>query len=210
MSKKGGRGIVLFFPRPAACLLAGLLVAGCSLVPVIGGDSFAPPKSDLQAYWEYQAPESRERIDHQAWDRFLRAYVVEGDDGVRRVAYGRVTASDRGALNAYIGALIRVKVRHLNRNVQLPYWINLYNALTLKLVLDHYPIKSIREITDDPWSQKRVSIEGRKLSLNDIEHHILRPIWRDPRIHYALSWAEPAAHGPYPGQRQEPAGTGGG
>jgi hypothetical protein len=74
--------------------------------------------------------------------------------------------------------------------------VNLYNALTVQLVLRHYPIKTIREIrispgwfSVGPWGRKLVVVEEEGLSLDDIEHRILRPIWKDPRIHYAVNCA---------------------
>jgi len=77
----------------------------------------------------------------------------------------------------------------------MAYWINLYNAVTVQLILDNPGVASIRDISGSglfsagPWDQKRISVEGQALSLNDIEHRILRPIWRDPRIHYAVNCA---------------------
>ena len=72
--------------------------------------------------------------------------------------------------------------------------MNLYNAATLRLVLERYPVKSIRDISlggglfeTGPWDAKLVTVEGERLSLDDIEHRILRPIWHDPRVHYALN-----------------------
>jgi hypothetical protein len=79
---------------------------------------------------------------------------------------------------------------------QLVFWINLYNALTVKVILEHYPVESIRNIdispgffSNGPWGKKFIKIENVKISLNDIEHRILRPIWKDPRIHYAVNCA---------------------
>ena len=84
----------------------------------------------------------------------------------------------------------------LNRDEQKAYWINLYNALTVKVVLDHYPVRTIRLINlssrafaRGPWDTKLLTVEGEELSLNDIEHRILRPIWQDPRVHYAVNCA---------------------
>lgn len=89
-----------------------------------------------------------------------------------------------------------VEVSSLNRSEQKAFWINLYNGLTVKLILDHYPVESIRDIdlspgifSKGPWDAKLLKIEGQELSLNDIEHRILRPIWRDNRVHYALNCA---------------------
>ena len=66
----------------------------------------------------------------------------------------------------------------------------------MRVVLEHYPVRSIRDIGNSPgpsgfgpWDAKRLKIEGQALSRNDIEHRILRPIWRDPRVHYALNGA---------------------
>ncbi len=82
------------------------------------------------------------------------------------------------------------------RDEQLAFWVNLYNALTVKVILDHYPVQSIKEIdispgwfSSGPWGKKLITIESHDLSLDDIEHRILRPIWKDPRIHYAVNCA---------------------
>ncbi len=84
----------------------------------------------------------------------------------------------------------------MNRSEQFAYWINLYNALTVKVVMDHYPVKSIRKINISPgwfswgpWGKKLAIVEGERVSLDDIEHRILRPIWRDPMVHYAVNCA---------------------
>ena len=76
----------------------------------------------------------------------------------------------------------------------MAYWINLYNAQTIRVVLDNYPVGSIREIKDGPlsigpWNRKDVVVNGTALSLNDIEHRIIRPTFNEPRIHYALNCA---------------------
>jgi predicted TIM-barrel fold metal-dependent hydrolase len=85
-------------------------------------------------------------------------------------------------------------VTRLSRAEQLPYWINLYNALTVRTVLAHYPVTSIRKIRPGwlslgPWKEKWVEVEEYPISLDDIEHRILRPIWRDPRIQCAVNCA---------------------
>jgi hypothetical protein len=74
--------------------------------------------------------------------------------------------------------------------------VNLYNALTVQVILDHYPVDSIRDVdispgwfADGPWGKELIAVEGTALSLDDIEHRILRPIWQDPRIHYAVNCA---------------------
>jgi len=89
-----------------------------------------------------------------------------------------------------------IDTRGLNRNEQLAFWFNLYNARTVDLVLDNYPIRSVRQIkqkfTDfvGPFDDAgAVNVLGKSLSLNDIESGIVRPVWNDPRIHYALNCA---------------------
>jgi hypothetical protein len=115
---------------------------------------------------------------------------------VARFSYRRVTRPERAALDAYIGRLAGTRVSGLRRAEQFAYWANLYNALTVRVILDHPNAKSIRDIDISPglfaygpWGAPLVTIEGRPVTLNDIEHRILRPIFRDPRIHYAVNCA---------------------
>ena len=179
---------------PAVAIVAILLTAAPAKGDVFE-DLFAPSQ-DLWDRWSRHDPNALMTIDHRIWNDFLQRYVVEGADGVNRVAYARVSEPDRRALDAYIGSLVATPISRFNRAEQLAYWINLYNALTLKLVLAAYPVDSIRDIqissglfSIGPWDRQLVRIEGEAVSLNDIEHRILRPIWRDPRIHYAVNCA---------------------
>ncbi|MEE8333300.1 MAG: DUF547 domain-containing protein, partial [Alphaproteobacteria bacterium] len=119
-----------------------------------------------------------------------------GSDGVARFSYMAVTPEERRAFDAYIARLSATRVSGLARSEQFAYWVNLYNALTVRLILDHPGVTSIRDIdispglfADGPWGAALVTIEGHAVTLNDIEHRILRPIFRDPRIHYAVSCA---------------------
>ena len=167
-------------------VLIGIAGAGSSLVLASAGE--------LDRAFSVHDPKATMTVDHSAWQRFLSAYLVASPDGVNRVAYGRVSGADKAALKAYLGALQRVKVTALNENEQRAFWINLYNALTIDVVLDGYPVTSIRDIggslfSPGPWKKDYVSVEGRKLSLDNIEHDILRKVWRDPRVHYAVNCA---------------------
>ncbi|MBI3453196.1 MAG: DUF547 domain-containing protein [Rhodospirillales bacterium] len=163
----------------------------------VGGPfAAAAPKADLWPRWQTHDPASAAMIDHAAWGGFLKSYVVKSADGVNRVAYGRVTPADRAALDAYIARLAALPIDGFNRDEQRAYWINLYNALTVRVVLDRYPVATIRDIRISPglfaigpWGKKLVAVAGEKLSLDDIEHRILRPIWKDPRLHYAVNCA---------------------
>lgn len=158
--------------------------------------ALAAPSAELWPRWTAHDPASTLSVDHAAWDAFLATYVVVRADGANRVDYARVTPADKAALGRYIRALEATPVSKLARPQQRAYWINLYNAVTVATVLKHYPVTSIRDIdispgwfSDGPWGAKLVTVEGEKLSLDDIEHRILRPIWRDPRIHYAVNCA---------------------
>ena len=168
----------------------------CLVVALAVAPAQAVPQAEPWDIWLENDPASVQAIDHTGWERFLVRYLRIGGDGVHRVAYGEVTPEDRAALDDYIEQLATLPIGTYNRLEQMAYWINLYNALTVRLVLDHYPIASIRDIGDTPrplsggpWDSKLVEINGTPVSLNDIVHRILRPIWRDPRVHYTLSCA---------------------
>ncbi len=177
-----------FFVRVRACIaVMGFAALG------IGGAA-AAPQADVWPRWTAHAPESAATVDHSAWDRLLGRYLVPAPDGGLRVAYGRVDAADKDALARYLDGLQRVAVSALNRDEQRAFWINLYNALTVRLILERWPVASIRDIgispglfSIGPWGRRLATVEGDPLSLDDIEHRILRPIWKDPRLHYAVN-----------------------
>ncbi|MFQ5544738.1 MAG: DUF547 domain-containing protein [Acidiferrobacterales bacterium] len=157
----------------------------------------AAPKAKLWERWTAHDPTATTTIDHGRWQRFLETYVRHYPDGINRVRYASVTDAAKSVLDDYAADLAAIPISVYNRAEQRAYWINLYNALTVKVILEHYPVKSIREISGwftigpwrGPWNKKLITVEGKKLSLNDIEHRILRPIWRDPRIHYGVNCA---------------------
>jgi len=159
--------------------------------------AMSAPSPEAWTRWEKHDPNSALTVDHEGWNRFLSKYLVTDDpSGVNLVRYGSVTDQDRMALNDYVNKLTQVNVDALNRAEQKALWINLYNSLTVKVVLDHYPTQSIRDIdispgifNDGPWKKKLVVLKGEAVSLDDIEHRILRPIWKDNRVHYALNCA---------------------
>lgn len=140
--------------------------------------------------------------ESRAFDSLLARHVAAGPDGVNRVDYAAWKASqaDRAALDAYIRALEGAPISTLSRNEQFAAWANLYNAATVRVILDRYPVRSIRDIRSEgaglslkaligPWQTKVVTVEGRRLSLDDIEHGIVRPAFKDPRVHYAFNCA---------------------
>jgi hypothetical protein len=167
----------------------------------------APAEARLAARFAAHDPESTIVVDHGAFGDFLSRYLSEGPDGVNRFAYGAVSQDDHQALKDYIASLERVDVSGLNRAEQFAYWANLYNAVTLDVVLDNHPVGSIRDIRSGlffpgPWRLRLVTVGGEDLSLDNIEHDIMRPILNDPRVHYAVNcasigcpnlWVEPFA-----------------
>jgi hypothetical protein len=157
----------------------------------------AAPSPDLWPRWQANAPQSTQVIDHSAWDMMLKKYVVTNHpSGIYRFRYAAVSADDRQTLKKYLELLQATRVSSLNQGEQKAYWVNLYNALTVQVILEHYPVKSIMDIgispglfSRGPWDAKLLKIEGEQVSLNDIEHRIIRPIYRDNRLHYALNCA---------------------
>lgn len=159
-------------------------------------ESLFAPSSNLIPRWADFRAESTETVSQNKWNDFIRKYREESFDGIARVAYHRVNLDDHLALKEHLEYLQSIKVSNLNRDQQLAYWINLYNAATVNLILEHMPLESIRDINispglfaSGPWGKKLLRIEGEKVSLNDIEHGILRPGWKDPRVHYVLNCA---------------------
>ena len=159
--------------------------------------SSAAPKAERWDFWNVSQPKSTTKVDHAAWDRVLASYVVaDHPSGINRFRYTDVTAADRQALKRYLTQLQTVKVRELRQPEQKAYWINLYNALTVDVMLDHMPVASIMDVSISPgllsrgpWAKKLATVEGQAVSLDDVEHRILRPIFTDPRIHYAVNCA---------------------
>ena len=176
-------------PTRRSLILSGaLLLVRC--------EALAAPRAELWPRWQQHNPSATTRIDHAAWGGFLRKYLRPGGDGINRIAYGAIGGADRDTLASYIDTLAATPINGFARPEQFAFWVNLYNAVTVRTVLAHYPVRSIRDINISPglfaigpWGKKLVEVEGEALSLDDIEHRILRPIWRDPRIHYAVNCA---------------------
>jgi hypothetical protein len=170
------------------------IAAGCALM-AFSLAALAAPKAEVWERWEVHT-QSKVDVIHDDWNTLLERYVKPDRAGVNRIAYGKVSAADRKRLDAYVDGLQNVAISKFSRAVQRAYWINLYNATTVKVVLDHYPVPSITKINispglfaKGPWKKKLLTIEGESVSLDDIEHRILRPIWQDPRTHYSVNCA---------------------
>ncbi|SDT89287.1 DUF547 domain-containing protein [Stappia sp. ES.058] len=133
---------------------------------------------------------------HDAFTELLQRYVVVSDGGLNRVRYAAFKSGGRAALDRYVEGLAATRVSGLGADDAFAFWVNLYNAVTLQVVLEHYPVASIRDIdlggglfSRGPWKKDLVTVEGRALSLDDIEHGILRKRYDDARVHYAVNCA---------------------
>jgi hypothetical protein len=130
----------------------------------------------------YQPNPNGPRFDHSAFTAILEIHVDPNGwvdyEGLR---------SDEAALNDYLAALASAPFDEMGRNQKLAFLINAYNANTLRLILDHYPLKSILDIPNaQRWNGRKWNVGGHSWSLNEIEHEQIRPKFRDPRIHFAL------------------------
>ncbi len=162
---------------PATALLAA---CGPSAPGSLGDDSFEINEG------------SNDRLDHSAWTALLQEYVTEGDAGVNLVDYERLKDEASDQLSAYLTSMQAVAIEDYGAAEQYAFWVNLYNAATVDVIVKNLPVESIRDIGllgTGPWKDDAVTVAGRTLSLDNIEHDILRPTWKDVRIHYAVNCA---------------------
>ncbi|MEZ4887314.1 MAG: DUF547 domain-containing protein [Chitinophagales bacterium] len=143
---------------------------------------------------KYKISSKSDPITHETWDSLLKVHV--NNQGL--VDY-KGFQTDRKKLDTY---LQKVSEHHPNdknwsKEEQMAYWINAYNAFTVQLILDNYPVESIKDVTsgpsisfvNSPWDIKFIEIEGAKYDLNNIEHNFLRKRFEDPRIHVGVNCA---------------------
>ena len=125
-----------------------------------------------------------DEFDHQTWDLLLDKHVSD----LGQVDY-QGFLKDMEALEGYIESLSRAteSINELPKTEQLAFWINAYNACTVKLICDHLPLTSIKDISR-PWKQTVMKNNNHSWTLNDIEHDILRKLG-EPRIHFAINCA---------------------
>ncbi len=141
---------------------------------------FGPPPVTLHE--AYQGQSGGATFDHAPFDALLRAHV--DNDGW--VDYEGLR-SQSASLDAYIASLEHALFADLSRNEKLALLLNAYNAFTLRLILDHYPVRSIKDIpAAKRWDDTRWRIGTMTLSLNQIEHEQIRPKFAEPRVHFAL------------------------
>ena len=195
--------MLTFFSRwtnsPARSARLGLCTVLCifsCVVSWIASTSMAQaaPDSELIAQWNRADANNTQRIDHSLWQNILADYVVRDElSDINLVDYAALQG-DRSGIDAYVAQLGVIDPRDYALAEQQAYWINLYNAATVQLILDNLPVESITDIKDGffsfgPWDKEWIKVAGATISLNDIEHGILRPIWQDERIHYAVNCA---------------------
>ena len=126
------------------------------------------------------------------YSEILSSFVSEDLGGVNLVDYAgiKATPAAHADLLAYIAAYEDMALSTLSKDVQFAAWINIYNAVTLAHIVQRYPVKSIRSgYFVGPWKSVMVVVEGREISLHDIEHAVLRKDFADPRLHYAINCA---------------------
>jgi hypothetical protein len=122
-------------------------------------------------------------VSHKNWDKLLKKHVDEAGN-VDYAAFKK----DAGTLTNYLNYLsTKVPSDSWTKKDKLAYYINLYNAATVKLIIDHYPLNSIKDIKS-PWDKKWIQLGNAQVSLGHIEHQILRKM-SEPRIHFAINCA---------------------
>ncbi len=134
--------------------------------------------------------------DHSAFDAIVQAHVKPDGSGYNKVDY-KALKGQHGALKAYVASLEAIDPVSLSAAEAKAFWINLYNAKTLDVVVGKYPVSSIKKIKlgggglfgSGPWSAELMTVNGTALSLDDVEHRILRAVFGDPMVHYALNCA---------------------
>lgn len=126
-----------------------------------------------------------ETFDHSAWDALLKQHVAPGG----WVNYAGF-AADVASLDAYLATLGSADYDALSRDAKLAYLINAYNAFTIELILDHWDDGRLESIMDiaggEPWDLKRWDLAGQTVSLNELEHEIIRRDFLEPRIHFVV------------------------
>ncbi len=175
----------------------GLGLVAAALLVFAPSFALAAPSSALLEFWNASDETNTETIDHGAWQSLLTTYLSSHPSGVSRFDYAALKASaeDAAKLAGYLAHLQAHDPRAYSRAEQKAYWINFYNALTVQVVVSAYPVDSIRDIHESwiplsgPWDDVHATVAGQELTLNNIEHGILRPIWGDNRIHYAVNCA---------------------
>jgi len=160
--------------------------------------AYSEPPAKLIVFWDDFEEASGIQVKHQPFQDILDLYLDRQDfSGVNRFDYERVSEADHDKLNEYLDYLQRLDPRQFNRAEAKSYWINLYNAGVIELVIAAYrsgSVETIRELRSGmfsagPWKRKIFTVTMQKMSLDDIQHGVIRPIWQDHRTHFVLTKA---------------------
>lgn len=161
---------------------------------LISGLANASFYKNLWPRWEVNNPLSKEVISHKLWQDFLNRRIVSSEENINLVDYGHMTQIDLNLLKGYLKSMSEINIENYNRDEQLAYWINVYNALTVQVIANYYPVTSVQEINISPglfsigpWGANLITVKDTALTLDDINNRIIRAIWNDPRTHYALN-----------------------
>jgi hypothetical protein len=166
---------------------ARILLALLSLAGAVAPASCTAPQSQraegpIAEVVESAIASGSGRFDHEGWDRLLAAGTRDG-----LVDYG-LFADRRDELEAYLERIAEAELAELGSSHLEALLMNAYNAYTVLTILEHPDVSSIREI-DGVWTEITHPVGGHDLTLDEIEHELLRPFFRDPRIHVALNCA---------------------
>ena len=132
---------------------------------------------------------------HLKWDQILKQYTTKNENQVYFNYNGLKNNEDE--LSHYLRQLELVTKKEFNtfsRDQKLAFWINAYNAYTIQIILKNYPVKSIKDISSGwfssgPWKKDFINLFGKTMSLDNIEHDIIRKEFAEPRIHFAVNCA---------------------
>lgn len=154
--------------------------------PIASPVEIIPQPKPVAEQPKTQPAEAAGPPSHDAWDKLLQQYVTA--DG--KVNYSGLK-KDKAKLEAYLKTLENNPPQDgWSRGEKMAFWINAYNAATVKLIVDNYPVSSITKLDGGkPWDVKRVKIGSKAYSLDAIENDILRPQFKDARIHFAVNCA---------------------
>lgn len=167
----------------ALLTILAFTLQSCNLLSAAGVTSQGQPTKEVEGKLTSTTANSEVNVDHSQWTTLLQKYV----DKKGLVNY-KGFQKDEKQLDAYLD-MLAAKDPNNDWSVQelLAFYINLYNAQTVKLIVENYPTKSIKDL-DGPWTKGRARVDGRELSLGGIENGILRKM-NEPRIHFAINCA---------------------
>lgn len=175
-----------FARRKFRRVLTGIIILGVLVLSVV---RYAQPTVYIGRHWANAERVGCDKISHQSWDELLHTYV--DSDGHVDYAAWKTSSSDVRKLEEYLNQLSRFDEKHpASRSQQIEFWVNAYNALTVRGILREYPTSSIQNHVDrlwgyNIWRDLQLIVGDKSYSLGEIEHSILRPL-KEPRVHFAM------------------------